>query len=463
MIWNKAMKQLRIALVEAVSGLTHVYSRTYLPRVGIATLGAILKNIGYHCDVWIKPMSDEDRTRLIEYDVVGIGSLSSTIAEAYALSDYLRKNGTTVIMGGPHVTFMPNEAMDHCDYVVMGEGENVLPALLKMIENKEQPNGIKGVAYRKSDGSLQKGDKAELVNYAYLPSPDFLLSPQISKETIPPIIVTSRGCPHDCSFCSVTALFGRRYRFKNNDQVISELRPIQHKSVCFGDDNFCANPVRTKALLREMIKQDAVPLRWSGQMCVNAASDKELLELMQETRCRIMYVGVESVNPETLKKYGKVHNVDAVRQCVENLHKHDIGIHGMFVVDSNDEPDAASKIVDYAIAVDMDTIQVFSVTPFPGTRAFEDNKDNIIHTQWAKYDGMHVVVKPSKCSAHIMQQAIVDEMKRFYSLKRAFTAYRKNRGWRLKYRFGGNLLIRQWVKENAEYMDNLKTGSFSLT
>jgi radical SAM superfamily enzyme YgiQ (UPF0313 family) len=210
-----------------------------------------------------------------------------------------------------------------------------------------------------------------------------------------------------------------------------------------------------------MIKQGAVPLRWSGQMCVNSASDKELLELMQKTRCRVMYIGVESVNPETLKKYGKAHNVGAVRQCVENLHKHDIGIHGMFVVDSHDDPDAAGKIVDYAIEVDMDTIQVFSVTPFPGTRAFEENKNRLIHTQWTQFDGMHVVVKPDKCSAHTMQQAIVAGMKRFYSLKRAFTSYRKNRGWRMKYRLGGSYLVRRWITENAEYMDNLKKDSFA--
>jgi len=456
------MNQLKIALVETVSDLTHVYSRTYLPRVGIATLGAVLRNLGYHCDLWIKPMSDEERKKLIEYDIIGVGSLSNTIADAYALSDYLRESGKTVIMGGPHVTFRPNEALDHCDYVVMGEGEEVLPALIRMIQKKESPNGFKGVAYRKADGTFQNGGKAEPVDYESLPSPDFLLSPQVSKDTIPPIIVTSRGCPHDCSFCSVTALFGRKYRFKSYEQVIAELRPVQHKSVCFGDDNFCANPVRTKALLREMIKQGAVPLRWSGQMCVNSASDIELLELMQKTRCRVMYIGVESVNPETLKKYGKAHKVDAVRQCVENLHKYDIGIHGMFVVDSHDDPDTAGKIVDYAIEVDMDTIQVFSVTPFPGTRSFEENKTRLIHTQWTQFDGMHVVVNPDKCSAHTMQQAIVDGMKRFYSLKRAFTAYRKNRGWRMKYRFGGSYLVRRWTTENVEYMDNLKTGSFTL-
>jgi radical SAM superfamily enzyme YgiQ (UPF0313 family) len=155
--------------------------------------------------------------------------------------------------------------------------------------------------------------------------------------------------------------------------------------------------------------------------------------------------------------------VDAVARCVDALHKHDIGIHGMFVVDSNDPPEMAKNIVDYAIQVDMDTIQVFSLTPFPGTRCYEEYKDRLIHHDWSDYDGMHVVVQPEKCSAHTMQSSIVNEMSRFYSLKRALTAYRKNRGWRVSYRLGGHMLMRKWVKENRGYMENLKKASPAKT
>lgn len=453
------MNKFRIALVEAVSDLTHVYSRTFLPRVGLATIASVLNKNGYKCDLWINTMTDSEKKNLESYDLVGIGSLSSTINEAYNLSDCLRKKGTKVVMGGPHVSFLPEEALDHCDYVIKGEGDETFLSLVKIIEKGEEPNGIKGLSYKKRDAGFQHNEVKEHVDFSKVPSPDFTLSPQISKDNIPPIIVTSRGCPHDCSFCSVTPLFGRKYRFKSNEQVIDELRPIQHKSVCFGDDNFCANPKRTKALLREMIAKDAVPLRWSGQMCVSAASDNELLELMEETRCRIVYVGIESVDPETLKKYGKAHKVDAVKQCVENLHKHNIGIHGMFVVDSKDKPDAAKNIVDYAIEADIDTIQVFSITPFPGTRAFEENKDKVLHNQWPQYDGMHVVVKPEKCSAYAMQMEIVNQMKRFYSIKRLLTSYRKKRAWRVKYRFGGLILMRKWIMENSDYIESLKLYS----
>lgn len=450
------MKKFTIALVEAVSDLTHVYSRTCLPRVGLATIAAVLKKNGYTCDVWINPMTDSEKKNLVNYDLVGIGSLSSTIREAYALADDLSKKGKKVVMGGPHVSFLTDEALSHCDYVVRGEGDETFLSLVKLLEKGDVPNGLKGISYKNEDNTFQHNENHDFVNFDQVPSPDFTLSPQIDKNNIPPIVITSRGCPHDCSFCSVTPLFGRKYRFKSHEQVIEELRPVQHKSICFGDDNFCANPKRAKELMREMIKRDAVPLRWSGQMCVSAASDDELLGLMQETRCRVVYVGVESVDPETLEKYGKAHKVDAVKQCVENLHKHDIGIHGMFVVDSKDKPDAAKKIVDYAIETDMDTIQVFSITPFPGTRAYEENKDRVIHNQWTQYDGMHVVVKPEKCSAYTMQMEIVNQMKRFYSLKRALTSYRKNRGWRVKYRLGGHYLLRKWISENSDYIESLK-------
>lgn len=451
------MPSLRIALIEAVSDSTHVYSRTRLPRVGLPTLGALLKARGHSCDLWISPMSPEEKKTLETYDIVGIGSLSSTIDEAYRLADALRTKQVTVIMGGPHVSFLPEEALEHCDYVVRGEGENVFPDLVDSLARQQKPSPGPGLAFKNSEDGFVVGNMADVVDYGALPSPDFSLAERTPGFKIPPIVVTSRGCPHNCSFCSVTQLFGRKYRFKSNEQVISELRAVQHRSVCFGDDNFCANPERAKSLLRDMIAQKAVPLRWSGQMCVNAASDPELLALMKETRCRIVYVGVESVNPDTLKKYGKAHPMDAIKTCVDQLHKHDIGIHGMFVVDSDDRPETAEQIVNYAIDVDMDTIQVFSITPFPGTKAFEENKHRLIHHNWADYDGMHVVVQPKTCSAHTMQSNIVREMERFYSLKRALTSYKKNRGWRVSYRLGGYILMKKWVRENRGYMERLKT------
>jgi radical SAM superfamily enzyme YgiQ (UPF0313 family) len=364
-------------------------------------------------------------------------------------------------MGGPHPTFMPAEALEHCDYVVIGEGEIIFAELVEAIASEAPVSEVSGLAYLGKDGNLIRTPPAPHVDFEALPSPDFMLSPQVTPDSIPPIITTSRGCPHECVFCSVPAIFGRRYRFKSNAQVIEELRPILHRSVCFGDDNFCAHWRRTKSLLRDMLDQDAVPLRWSGEMCVEDAEDDELLDLMQRTRCRIVYVGIESVDPEALERFGKSYtDTEKIGRCVEKLHARGIGIHGMFVIGPEDDANAAGRIADYAIAHDIDTIQIFSLTPFPGTAAYERYADRLLHREWRYYDGMHVVAEPLTCSAYDHQMSIVRRMRQFYSLPRGLTSYRRGRGWRLKYRLGGWHLMRRWVAENADYIERLRTGSF---
>lgn len=453
---NGAVKRTRIALVEAGTPATHVYSRAYLPRVGIPTMGAILADLGYSCDLFFQSLPGFRREDLFAYDIVGIGSLSNTIEEAYRLADTLKQTGKTVVMGGPHVSFMPEEALTHCDYVVIGEGENTMAGLMQALAQNRPAADVPGLAFRLDNGTVHFTSKAQHVEVQDLPSPDFSLSPQIRNGDIPPIITTSRGCPHDCSFCCVTALFGRRYRFRSEDQVIKDLRPVQHRSVCFGDDNFCANPKRTKDLLRRMIAEQAVPLRWSGQMTVKAGLDEELLRLMQQTRCRIMYIGIESINPDTLTEFGKAHTVDATTRCIANLHAHQIGIHGMFVIGPDDHPDTARQIVDYAIATDIDTIQICSLTPFPGTAAYVQYEKHLLHHEWRYFEGMHVVVEPLHTSAFEMQKALIEQMQRFYSLGRILSAYRPGRAWRTHYRLGGHLLMRRWVNENAGYLKGLK-------
>jgi len=455
------IKRPKVALVEASSPFTNIYSKTYLPRVGIPTIGAVLKRSGFDCDLWFQAISPVDEKRLREYEIVGISSLSCTIPEAYRLADSLKESGETlVVMGGPHVTFMPEEALEHCDYVAIGEGDASFPALVEALSKGDSPEAVPGLAYRLPDRTIHYSGPSDIVDYANLPSPDFSLSPQLNHGEIPPIVVTSRGCPHDCTFCSVTSVFGRHYRLKTKEQVIAELRPVCHRSVCFGDDNFCANPKRTKDLLREMIAQDAVPFTWAGEMCVRAASDNELLDLMQETRCRIMYVGIESLDPKTLKKFGKAHNFEDIGRCIERLHNHNIGIHGMFVVGVENRVDSVREIVDYAITNDIDTIQIMSLTPFPGTKSYDEFKDRLLHRDWRYYDGMHVVAEPLECTAYEMQLAIMQEMRRFYNLKRLAGAYIRGRSWRLKYRTGGYYITRKWIKENEEYLERLRTGYY---
>jgi radical SAM superfamily enzyme YgiQ (UPF0313 family) len=357
------------------------------------------------------------------------------------------------------VTFALEEALMHCDYVVLGEGEETFPALVKALTEGGPLDTIKGLAYRHNNGEVHFSPP-ELVDFSSLPSPNWSLSPQYPNGKVPPIVITSRGCPHNCGFCVVKHIFGRRYRYKSNHRIIDELQPILHQSVCFGDDNFFADTKRTKELLREMIAKNSVPRRWSAEMPVGAAKDEELLGLMRKTRCRIVYVGIESVQPQVLKKYSKAHQAEDIEACIANLHRYGIGIHGMFVVGLDDNSESVREIVDFAIANEIDSIQISSLVPFPGTESYEEYKDRLLHRDWEYFDGMHVVVEPFNCSPDQIQLALIRELQRFYSLRRAVFGYRRGRGWRVKYRLGGYYLTRKWKKENKNYLQRLQSDYY---
>jgi radical SAM superfamily enzyme YgiQ (UPF0313 family) len=251
-------------------------------------------------------------------------------------------------------------------------------------------------------------------------------------------------------------MFGAQYRFKANAQVISELRPILDESVFFGDDNFCAVPERTNKLLQEMIAQKAVPLRWSTQICVDAASNSRTLDLMQQTKCCLVYVGMESIYPARLKELRKTHDADSIARCIENLHAHDIDVHGMFIIHPDDAISDIDMMADFAIDTNLDRFQICALTPFPGTQAYDQWEKRILHREWQYYDGLHVVVQPSRCSAYEMQMAAYRVMRRFYSLKHAVESRRRNRPWRIKDSLLASAVLPAWLKENTDYIKRLR-------
>jgi len=189
------VKNLKIALVEACSHTTHIYSRTYLPRVGIPTLAAILKEKGHACDIWFQALPGYRQERLLDYDIIGIGSLSGTIGDAYRLAGYLKSKGKVVVMGGPHVSFMPQEALEHCDYVVIGEGEVAFPALVNVLNQGRVPDSIPGLAYRLPQGGIQMADAVKASDMQCLPSPDFTLSPRCVAAGYHPSSPPRAGAP----------------------------------------------------------------------------------------------------------------------------------------------------------------------------------------------------------------------------------------------------------------------------
>ena len=448
-----AVRSLRIALIEPETPMTYAYGKAYVPRVGLPALCALVTQLGHKCDLWFQSLSALDEPRLREYDIIGITSLTNTIGEAYRLAKSCKRNANVVVMGGPHVTFCPEEALKHCDYVVLGEGEATFPALVTALAERHSPQGIPGLALRLPSGQLQCGASCP-VDYSALPSPDFSGCSRYAKKP-PPIVVTARGCRHDCTFCAVKAIFGSQYRFKRNDQVIAELRPILDENVFVADDNFCADTERAKRLLGDIVAENAAPRSWSTQMCVEGTPDAELLRLMHETGCYMVYLGIESADSSVLRDFRKPHRCEDIDRSIEALHAHSIGVHGMFVIHPDSDVGDISRMADYALDADIERMQICALTPFPGTPAYEQWRTRLLPYDWQYFDGLHVVVRPTRCSPYDVQIAAYEAMRRFYR-ERPKKARGRDLYWRWKDSKMAAYILPRWLRENAAYVDGLR-------
>jgi radical SAM superfamily enzyme YgiQ (UPF0313 family) len=418
----------RVSFIESASPGLHVFSKYSIARVGTVLLATILRDRGYETRVFIENIASPDWSYLENSDIVCISTLTSTAPRAYEIGKRLKRLGIPVIMGGAHPTFMTEEALEYADFVVRGEGDISLPELIDYIHTgRPAVESIAGISYRDRAGTIHHNPDRELIDNEVLdrfPFPDFSLVHNWRKD-LPYPISTSRGCPFQCRFCSVIAIFGRKYRFRSIDSVIGEMQYVKGVSGAlrfFVDDNFIANKTRSRELLREMIEQ-GLSHDWSAQVRTDVARDEELLRLMADSKCHTVHIGFESINPGTLERYNKGQTIDDIRHCVRLVKDHGIHIHGMFVVGADtDDADTIRRTVDFAIENGVDTIQLMVLTPLPGTPFFEEMKRDgrIMHYDWSKYDAHHVVFTPARVNPRTLQIESLREMGRFYSWKYIF-------------------------------------------
>ncbi|MBE0427017.1 MAG: radical SAM protein [Nitrospirae bacterium] len=417
---------MRISFIEAKSPSSHIFSKYTIPRLGAVLLSTILRERGYEVSAFIEDIAEPDWFYVENSDIVCISTITSTSFRAYKIADRLREKGIPIIIGGAHPSFIPEEALEHADYVVRGEGDITLPELIGYIEKKNPDiTSIKGISYRDADGKLINNPPRPFIgDLDMLPFPDFKLVRDWKPSHIYPVS-TSRGCPFNCKFCSVITMFGRKYRFKSVEAVLRELRHvISHikASIFFVDDNFTANKKRTKELLHAIIAE-RMTFKWSAQVRTDISKDEELLRLMADSGCDTVHIGFESVNPETLQAYNKKQNVDEMIHCIKMLKDHGIEIHGMFVFGADsDSIDIIRKTRDFAINHRIDTIQFLILTPLPGTQFFYEMKESgrLLHTDWSKYDGHHIVYQPLLMSPQTLHIESLKAMGRFYSWKYIF-------------------------------------------
>lgn len=459
----------KVVLVEPASPGFHVFSRYKLPRLGLPLLGALMRReLGVTPRVYFEEVARLDWQEIEKADLVGISTITPTAPEAFALVEHIKKErDIPVVIGGPHVTFLPDEALEAgADYVVRGEGEWTFIELARHLNDGSPAlSEIAGLSYRGEGGEhLHNPDRPRISDLTELPWPDLTLIEGFEKSKIIPLL-TSRGCPFNCKFCSVTGMFGRRYRFRETGDILAELEVLYARNprglFFFYDDNFTAVPEHTKELLRGMKERGITP-RWTAQARVDVVKDTELMQLMRETGCVFLYLGLESINPATLEAYRKAQTVEDIVEAVKVIHKYRIKVHGMFVLGSDeDDRTTIRQTVRFAKKTGIDTVQFLILTPIPGTETYQElcRQDRIFVKDWAKFSGHHVVYYPAKMSPYQLQkEASLRAMLKFYSLWQ---------GWKLGMMFHwkdmartlyAHRMLTRWKARNREFLDWLKSG-----
>jgi radical SAM superfamily enzyme YgiQ (UPF0313 family) len=464
---TKRAKRGKVVFVEPRGVHANVFARFMnIPMLGPLYLGTIAKQAGY--DVTILNENILGRSvlarELAEADILCVSCMTATIQWGKAIAkqykDLRTKKGlaSRTIIGGIHASMIPEDVTDHFDQVFVGEAETkILDVLSGRITDK--------VVY---------GERLEDLDST--PIPDFHLLKDYHKMDKKPIM-TSRGCPYDCTFCSVTEMFGRGYRTKSVARVMEEIRAYNSKRLFFVDDHFVVNKRRTHAILDGIQALDA-RIAWSCQLRTEVSKDRDLVARMRNAGCSMVYVGFESVNPEALKQMHKGQSVEDVKRSIQVFKESRIGVHGMFMFGMDaDQPDCFKSTSNFCRRSGLTTVQYMPLTPLPGTRFYRqmEAEGRLLHKDWQYYDAMHVVFRPKHMTPFQLQEGVIACFSDFYCYLNACndalnltwdtvgTLFRRLYAevdfpsfFGTLYKALGKHIVRSWVAHNQTYLAYLK-------
>jgi len=452
---------MKISLIEPRAADYHIYSAWAIPRQGLPLLGTILENKGHDVTIYQEDLAGFTPRKardIVQSDLVGISVTTATAPRGYAIARLLQKRGLDVVFGGVHPTFMPEEPLDYADYCIQGEAEVSLPKLVDVLEKDGDLDEVPNLYYQ-DNGEVKKTDKKpRCLPMDDLPIPDYTLLEGHENLKIHPVM-TTRGCPHDCTFCCVTPMFGRKYRMHSIDRVVDEVERLKGKHIFFCDDNFAVSSERAKKLLREMLRRDAIPSRWNTQVRADSYEDEELLELMRRTNCGRVFVGFESINQQVLDEYHKGQNLEDIKNCISTYHDYGISVHGMFMFGAeHDTVDSFQQTIGFAEEHGLDTAQFLLLTPVPGTQLFEkmDEQGRIFTYDWSLYDGHHVVFEPANMSPLQLQIESLKANRRFYSARSALRSLSKLKFGTAMLRYLGKRVVKKWHQKNSDFLSQLR-------
>ena len=344
----------------------------------------------------------EDVDLKLEADLVGFSVMTATAPRAYQIADHFRARGMQVVMGGVHPSSLPEEALQHSDAVVVGEGESRWAEVVK-------DAGVRSLKKIYENSSSLPLDELPFPRWDLLPA---------SRYFVPQTVQVTRGCPMSCSFCSVSSFFGRSYRHRPLSHVIEEIKAHKKRLLIFADDNIAGNAEVAKELFAAMIP---LKKKWVSQCSLSIADDPEMLDLAARSGCIGLLIGFESIFPEVLKSIGKRVNLHRQYQgAIRKIHARGIHIQGSFIFGfDEDTPESIPATVQFVKENRLTGVNYCRLTPFPGTKLYADleKEGRIIDRDWSKYDRQNVVFKPRNFSPGYLQEKVFWAYRQTYNLR----------------------------------------------
>jgi radical SAM superfamily enzyme YgiQ (UPF0313 family) len=409
------------------------------------------------------------------YEVVGITAATPGAPHAYDLARAFRNGGCMTAMGGPHATLMPYEVAAHVDIVVVGEAEPLWGRVLADIEREEKYapgvtmlKEISGATVEVTSTGSRIYRCATVANLRGLPPArrDLIKNGGFNKWwATRGAIIATRGCPHRCEYCTIPLLYpqAQRMRLRPIEEVAAEVAAIPDRGIVFWDDNIGAHTAYAKDLFRALR-----PLEkwWTSQTTMASIRDDEFLKLAAESGCKALFIGLESVDQQSLNGSLKKHNnVEGYRKLLERCHTFGIAVQaGIMFGFENDDRDIFARTVDAFGQIGLDNATMSLLVPYPGTPAYERlrRENRIIDTDWRHYNGKtHVVYKPRKMSPDELLAGYEWAKTQFYSpahIVRRMTLSRTGLWWNIPRNVGYMLGLTGEVRAKAAMHEKTATA-----
>lgn len=436
------VKMILPALTEAESPFWRPIKYSLFPPLGLATLAAYLSpddEIDLQ-DQHIEKLNLDD-----EPDLVVIQVYITNAYRAYRIADHYRDKGAYVILGGLHVTALPDEAALHADSIFLGPAEESFPRFLKDFRNKT-PQKV----YRSSIRTLQNIPvvRRDLIKR--------------HKYLVPNSIVVTRGCPHHCDFCYKDAFYegGKSFYTQLVDDALAEIDRLPGRHLYFLDDHLLGNKKFASELFEGMRGMNRV---FQGAATIASILDGNLIEKAAEAGLRSVFVGFETFSPENLKMSNKKQNLARdYSEAVKRLHSLGIMINGSFVFGlDHDNKDVFKRTVDWGVQNAITTSTFHILTPYPGTRLFSDMEQarRITSRNWDLYDTRHVVYRTTNLSTRELEEGYNWAYNEFYSWSNIFEASWKHDS--IKHKLKHLFYTGGWKKFEPLWNFLIKTGGLN--